>query len=116
VNSTRNPARGEIWRVNFDPVRGHEQGGQRPALVISVDPFNQGPADLVIVAPITSVPKGIPSHIWVNPPEGGLVRPSFIKCEDIRSISKQRLSTCLGRIQPATMNAVERCLVFLLGL
>jgi mRNA-degrading endonuclease toxin of MazEF toxin-antitoxin module len=34
------PARGEIWGVDLSPVLGHEQGGQRPALVVSVDAFN----------------------------------------------------------------------------
>ena len=44
------PARGEVWSVDLDPVRGHEQAGTRPALVVSVDEFNEGPADLVVIA------------------------------------------------------------------
>jgi mRNA interferase MazF len=51
--STVSPARGEVWMVDFDPTKGHEQGGRRPALVVSVDVFNSGPAELVIVLPIT---------------------------------------------------------------
>ncbi|HEY3999133.1 MAG TPA: type II toxin-antitoxin system PemK/MazF family toxin [Candidatus Xenobia bacterium] len=66
------PLRGEIWLADMDPVRGHEQGGRRPVLVVSVDPFNQGPAGLVIVLPMTSRARGIPSHGVVEPPEGGL--------------------------------------------
>jgi hypothetical protein len=38
------PCRGEIWRVNLNPSRGHEQAGIRPALIVSVDMFNHGPA------------------------------------------------------------------------
>ena len=41
------PSRGEIWFLNLDPAQGHEQSGSRPALVVSVDPFNHGPADMV---------------------------------------------------------------------
>ena len=41
--------RGEIWQVNLNPTRGHEQAGIRPALVLSVDVFHNGPAELVII-------------------------------------------------------------------
>lgn len=54
------PSRGEIWFLNLDPTQGREQVGSRPALVISVDAFNWGLADLVVVLPVTSVAKGIP--------------------------------------------------------
>jgi len=45
---TDKPARGEIWLVDLNPTRGHEQAGKRPALVVSVDLFNFGPAELVV--------------------------------------------------------------------
>jgi mRNA interferase MazF len=41
------PNRGEVWLVDLNPIRGREQAGRRPALVVSVDEFNNGPADLV---------------------------------------------------------------------
>jgi mRNA interferase MazF len=108
MTSPAEPARGEVWRVNLDPVKGHEQAGVRPALVVSVDIFNKGPADLVIVLPITSVPKGINFHVEVKPPEGGLTMRSFIKCEEIRCISKTaRLVQRLGLVSDRTMEAVE---------
>ena len=37
------PLRGELWTIDLDPTRGHEQSGKRPALVISDDAFNAGP-------------------------------------------------------------------------
>ena len=58
--------------VRLDPAKGREQAGQRPALVLSVDLFNHGPADLVVVLPITSKAKGIPFHVSIKPPNGGL--------------------------------------------
>lgn len=75
------PSRGEIWFLNLDPNPGREQAGNRPALVISVDVFNHGPADLVVVVPVTSVAKGIPFHVRVPPPEGG-VRHTMAAVED----------------------------------
>lgn len=84
-------ARGEVWLADLNPVRGHEQAGKRPCLVISVDLFNQGASGLVVVLPITSKDKKIPFHVEINPPEGGLKVRSFIKSEDVRSISVERL-------------------------
>jgi mRNA interferase MazF len=110
------PKRGEIWLVNLNPTKGREPFGRRPALVISVDLFNQGPAELVVALPITSRAKGIPFHVPVDIPEGGLTKPSFIKCEDIRSISKGRLSKRLGQVSPVTLEAVEDRLRILLNL
>lgn len=110
------PARGEIWSVDLSPVLGHEQGGRRPALVISVDPFNAGPADLVVVLPFTHKAKGIPFHIEVHPPEGGLTEISYIKCEDVRSISKERLRDRWGVTSVETLHQVEDRLRILLAL
>jgi mRNA-degrading endonuclease toxin of MazEF toxin-antitoxin module len=70
-------------RERFLDEAGREQAGTRPALVFSVDKFNHGPADLLIVLPITSKNKSQPLHVEVTPPEGGLKLPSFIKCDDI---------------------------------
>ena len=101
------PLRGEIWMIDLDPTRGHEQAGTRPGLVVSADTFNAGPAGLIIILPLTSRHKGVRSHVPVEPPEGGLRKPSFIKCEDVRSVALERLSRRLGRVTPATMEAVE---------
>jgi mRNA interferase MazF len=110
------PARGEIWLAVLDPTRGHEQAGRRPCLVVSVDPFNQGPAELVVVLPLTTRDRGILWHVRVDPPEGGLRARSFVKCEDVRSISKERLGSRYGLVMPVTMREIEDRLRLLFGL
>ena len=85
------PRRGEVWMANLDLTLGREQAGTRPVLVLSVDVFNHGPAELVNVLPLTSKNKNIPLHVPVEAPEGGLSVTSYVKCEDIRSISTARL-------------------------
>lgn len=110
------PSRSEVWTVNLNPVKGHEQAGHRPVLVISVDAFNHGPAGLVVIIPITTKEKGIPFHVVISPPEGGVSKKSFIKCEDIRSVSTERLSKCLGTVSLETLKAVEERLKILLDL
>ena len=97
-------------------MRGHEQAGKRPCLVISVDLFNQGASGLVVVLPITSNDKGIPFHIKINSPDGGIKTQSFIKCEDVRSISVERLDKCWGTVSSETLAAVEDRLKILMGL
>ena len=110
------PSRGEIWLVKLGPTQGHDQAGKRPGLVMSVDLFNRGPAGLVVIIPMTTIAKGIPFHVRVEPPEGGLDRPSFIKCEDVRSIVKARLVESLGKVTEDTLAEVEDRLRILLDL
>ncbi|MEM7128308.1 MAG: type II toxin-antitoxin system PemK/MazF family toxin [Chloroflexota bacterium] len=111
------PERGEIWLANLNPTKGHEQSGLRPVLVVSATLFSQGPAQLVIVLPITSRDRNIPAHVAVDPPEGGLTVRSFILCDAIRSISRNRLtSSAWGTVGNKTMAKVEDFLRLLLEL
>ncbi|MDO8671328.1 MAG: type II toxin-antitoxin system PemK/MazF family toxin, partial [Dehalococcoidia bacterium] len=74
-----NPLRGEVWMVNLSPTRGHEQAGIRPGVVVSTNGFNRGPAGLAVVLPVTTTQRGVPLHVPVTPPEGGLRQQSYIK-------------------------------------
>ena len=110
------PSRGEIWMADLNPVRGHEQAGFRPCLIVSVDLFNHGPAELIVVLPITSRDKKVPFHIPIEPRQSGLDVRSYIKCEDIRSISKERLAEHKGQAPLGVMVLVEDRLRILLQL
>ncbi len=111
------PSRGEIWDADLSPTRGHEQAGTRPVLIVSTDAFNHGPAGLVFVLPLTRTDHRIPLHVAVDPPEGGLTARSFILCDAIRSISKERLGPRpWGVVTPQTMARIEDCLRLLLDL
>jgi len=110
------PQRGEIWQANLNPTRGREQAGRRPVLVFSTDGFNSGPAELVVIVPVTSKGKGIPWHVPVEPPEGGLRKTSYVMCEALRSVSKDRLSKRIGQVKLDTMDQVDDRLRILLDL
>lgn len=99
-------SRGEVWLVDLNPTRGREQAGTRPAVVVSAEEFNRGPAGLVIIVPMTTRERGIPLHVPLDPPEGGLDRRSFIKCEDVRSVSDQRLVRRFGVLSRETLALV----------
>ena len=108
------PRRGEVWRVDFEPVRGHEQGRSRPALVISNDILNQSPAAMVTVVPITTKERKLRSYLRLDPPDGGLPQTSFVICDQVRTISKERLGRRYGVLSRAALAEVETRLKFLL--
>lgn len=110
------PLRGEVWQVQFSPTKGREQDGSRPAMIISVDKFNHGPADLVIAIPITRTRRQIASHVLVPKGEGGLDSDSYIMVEAIRSISKERLLSYRGELTYPRIEAVQQILRVLLKL
>lgn len=110
------PARGEVWMAELGTGRGREQSGTRPILIVSVDGFNQSGSGLVIAVPLTSRKKRVRSHVEVLPPEGGVSVTSYVKCEDVRSISTERLLRLIGSVSASTLSAVEDRLRFLMGL
>lgn len=110
------PRRGEIWLADVNPTRGHEQEGTRPVLVLSIDSFNSGPAELVSVLPVTSTVRSIASHVEVRPPEGGLRARSSILADQVRTITRERFVRRSGAVSPTTLRRVEEVVRILLGL
>lgn len=93
------PLQGEVWLFDPEPTKGNEIGKKiRPGIIISHNLMNSGPSGLVFIVPLTSVPKGIESHVVIDPPIGGITIQSFALCEQLRSISKIRLVKKLGLI------------------
>ena len=111
------PSRGEIWTADLDPIRGHEQAGLRPVLVVSTDRFNHGLADMVIIVPLTRTGRRIPHHVVVEPPEGDVTKRSYILCDSVRSISREHLGERVwGRVSEEIMAKVADRLRILLEL
>lgn len=108
--------RGQIYRADLDPVRGSEQGGVRPVLIVQNDLGNQS-SPTVIVVPLTSRPKRLrqPTHVLIDPPEGGLTLPSQALCEQVRTLEKTRLTAYLGEISLPTLRRVDGALRRALG-
>jgi mRNA interferase MazF len=100
------PSRGELWVADLSTTRGHEQSGRRPCLVLSTDIFNHGPAGLTVIIPLTTRDKRIPIHVPIEANESGLDERSFIKCEDLRSVSVERLENRVGKVPASTMEIV----------
>jgi mRNA interferase MazF len=109
------PKRGEIWLVNWNPARGSEQEGRRPALVIQND-IGNSKSPTTIVAAISSSVRIYPMNVQINPPEGGLNHPSIIKTSQILTISKDRLEKRLGQLSKERLDDVESAIKLSLAL
>ena len=109
--------RGEVWLADLEPTRGREQAGERPVLIVSTNPFNQGRSRLVVAVPFSTRQHGLPIHVEVRPPDGGLRDVSFAMCEQVRSLAVDRLgSHPFGSVSPAVLTSVENRLRLLLDL
>jgi mRNA interferase MazF len=108
--------RGEVYLADLDPVVGHEQGGRRPHLVISVNQMNRSAPGLLIGVPLTTTDWDSKLHVRLEPPEGGLNRVSFAMPEMTRSVSSSRLLARLGHASADTVEAVAKHVGVLIGL
>ena len=108
--------RGEIWLAELRRARGHAPAAG-PVLIISTNPFNHGPADLVFVLPVTRTDRRIPLHVPIDPPEGGVAARSYIVCDALCTIAKERLGPrAWGRVSAATFHKVGDHLCLLMAL
>jgi len=100
--------RGDIIIVNFEPIKGSEQGGIRPALVIQNDIYNQY-SPVTIVASITSrkFTKDFPTNVFISKEDSKLKRDSTILLNQIRTIDKSRIKKVISRLNPYLMFQVD---------
>jgi mRNA interferase MazF len=97
--------RGEIWWADLDPVKGREQAGTRPVLVISHDVFNQRSGTVIALAITSREPSaGFPLTLAIT--STNLPKQSWVKIGQIRTLSTERLSKKLGGISPEELNQV----------
>lgn len=107
--------RGEVYYADLSPVIGSEQGGDRPVLILQNDAGNLY-SPTTIVAAITSrtTKRPLPTHVRIQ--GGGLSCESTVLLEQIRTIDKERLSDCLGKISMQDMQRVEAAMAVSLGM
>lgn len=102
--------RGDIWAVDLGEPLDHEQGWRRPALVISSDGWNEH-APTCVVLPLTRTRHGFPTRVEIEPTRvNGLGATSYARCEDVRSVSEERLVQRLGVVDLAVEVAVVQVL------
>ncbi len=97
--------RGEVRWADLNPVRGHEQAGLRPVLIISHDVFNERSGTVIAVA-ITSQPQRAGFPLTLELRTGNLPKQSWIKISQIRTLSTERIGKLLGRVSEEELNQV----------
>ena len=89
--------RGEIRWADLNPVRGQEQGGSRPVVIISHDVFNERSGTVIAMA-ITSKPQKAGYPLTLSLKDVDLPKPSWVKISQVRTLSVERIGRLLGRI------------------
>lgn len=108
--------KGEIYLAELSPTIGSEISKKRPVLIVSNDINNQF-ADTVSIVPITSTTAKIyPFEVFFPKSEGSLINDSKAKCNQIRTIDKQRIQKNLGKISVEKLKEVERAILIHLGI
>jgi len=97
--------RGDVYWADLNPVRGREQAGRRPVLVLSHEVFNARSGTVIALA-LTSRPQraGFPLTLRldsVRPP-----KPSWVKISQVRTLSTERLGPRVGTVSPEEVTRI----------
>ena len=106
--------RGEIRWADLDPVRGREQAGARPVLVLSHDVFNERSGTIIAVA-LTSQPQPAGFPLTLELEVRGLPKKSWVKISQIRTLSVERIGARLARAMPEILDQIVEGLNEIIG-
>ncbi len=99
--------RGEIRWADLNPVRGHEQAGLRPVMILSHDIFNERSGTVIAVA-ITSQPQKAGFPLTLELKSANLSKKSWLKISQIRTLSLERIGKVIGKASIEELNqAIE---------
>ena len=100
----------EIWYVDLNPVKGSEQAGYRPVVIISGNMLNQY-LRVVIACPLTTKIKNYKGNLILEPDMvNGLSEISEVLTFHVRSISKERFVKKIGEISIGELHEIKKCL------
>lgn len=111
--------RGQIYFVNLNPVKGREQAGQRPVLVLSIDAINALPLVVTVIVGTkgANIHRDYPTNVRVAPEDSGLDIETVFLCFQIRSLDPSRFSKePAGTLSAIKMAEVETAIRYCLGL
>ncbi len=106
--------RGDIRWADLNPVRGHEQSGLRPVLILSHDIFNERSGTVIAVA-ITGQPQRAGFPLTMELKTARLPKRSWIKISQIRTLSVERIGKIIGKASPEEMDQVIEGLNEIIG-
>ena len=89
--------RGEIRWADLNPVRGSEQGGKRPVVIVSHDVFNERSGTVIALA-VTSQPQKAGFPLTLELDAGGMPKPSWVKISQVRTLSVDRIEGVIATL------------------
>lgn len=108
--------RGDIWLADLNPSRGSEQAGHRPVVIFQNDVINKFTTTILAIPLTTNLRRAaLPSCVQVPQGDGGVANDSVALCHQLRVLDKTRLHRRLGTVSQQTIIAIERCVLFTLG-
>lgn len=111
--------RGEIYFVNLNPVKGREQAGTRPVLVLSINDINKLPLVVTVVVGTKgkNITRDYPINVRVSAAESGLSLETVFLCFQIRSLDPKRFpKKAAGQVSGKTLDKIENTVRYCLGL
>ena len=108
--------RGLVVRINWEPHRGSERGGIRPALVIQNDIGNRSSPTIIVAAITTAKLKPYPFVVALKAREAGLPKDSTVNCSAILTVDKSCIVGIYGIVPEDQMKAVDKALLVSLGI
>jgi len=106
--------RGDIYWADLEPVRGREQAGRRPVLILSREIFNERSGTVIALA-VSSQPQSAGFPLTYPLPDDLLPQPSWVKISQIRTLSTARLGRRLGRLPEAEVARIVEGLLDIIG-
>ena len=106
--------RGEIRWADLNPVRGREQAGQHPVLILSQDVFNDRSGTVIAVA-LTSQPQRAGFPLTLELHARGLPKKSWVKISQIRTLAVERIGKVIARSSPEELAQVVEGLNEIIG-
>lgn len=110
--------RGDIYHANLgNSGVGSEQNGDRPVVIIQNDVGNLHSPTVIVAMVSTCLHKAkYPTHVVIEKGETGLVEPSVILCEQVRTIDKSRLTERIGKVGNGKIGELNEAIRISLGL
>ena len=109
--------RGEIWLAELSPTRGSEQAGTRPVIIFQNNSISRFTTTFLVIPLTTNLRRAsLPTCVRLDQSEGGLAHDSVALCHQLRVLDKSRLRNRLGQISSHKLEAIERCVLFTIGI
>lgn len=102
--------RGEIYGVDWNPSRGSEQAGERPALIIQNDIGNKFSPTTIVASCSTAFEKSYPFLVSITAKESGLPKDSKVNLSAIMTIDKSRLGSKCGILSKDKMAEIDKAI------